>query len=112
VDSLKVYYDTKHAANTPSHSFLLLGHIVNDILTLSRMQLHMLTLQESVFPLIREVRQVCSILINEMKSKGIAHTLEFGDSVRSLGIKFVSADKVRFGQVRTYFIWGLCQSKG
>jgi hypothetical protein len=59
----------------------------------------MLTIQEAVFPLVREVRQVCSILINEMKSKGISNNLEFGDSIRALGVKFVSADKVRFGQV-------------
>lgn len=75
------------------------GHIVNDILTLSRMQLHMLTLQDSIFPLVREVRQVCSILFNEMKSKGITHNLVFGDSIKTLGIKYVSVDKVRFGQV-------------
>ncbi|KAG8828010.1 hypothetical protein FRC19_010518 [Serendipita sp. 401] len=75
------------------------GHIVNDILTLSRMQLHMLTLQESTFPFIREVRQVCSILFNEMRSKGIKYSLIFGDSIQRLGIKYVSADKIRFGQV-------------
>ncbi|KAG8820403.1 hypothetical protein FRC17_010162, partial [Serendipita sp. 399] len=75
------------------------GHIVNDILTLSRMQLHMLTLHESTFPLVREVRQVCSILFNEMESKGIKYGLNFGDSIQKLGIKYVSADKIRFGQV-------------
>jgi hypothetical protein len=66
------------------------------------MQLHMLTLQKSVFPLVREVRQVCSILINEMKIKGITHSLTFGPSVRTLAVKYVSGDKVRFGQVRRY----------
>jgi len=67
------------------------------------MQLHMLTLQDSVFPLVREVRQVCSILFNEMKSKGIAHNLVLGDSIRALGVKYVSVDKVRFGQVSSAF---------
>lgn len=75
------------------------GYIVGDILLLSRMQLNMLTLQDSVFPLVREVRQVCSVLFNEMKSKGITHQLVFGDSIKSLGVKYVSVDKVRFGQV-------------
>ncbi|KAG8822513.1 hypothetical protein FRC17_009560 [Serendipita sp. 399] len=75
------------------------GHIVNDILTLSRMQLHMLTLHESTFPFVREVRQVCSILFNEMESKGIKYGLTFGNSIQRLGIKYVSADKIRFGQV-------------
>ncbi|KAG8829690.1 hypothetical protein FRC17_006185, partial [Serendipita sp. 399] len=75
------------------------GHIVNDILTLSRVQLHMLTLQDSVFPLVQEIRQVCSILLNEMKNKGIKHSLAFGDSIQKLGVKYVSADKVRFGQI-------------
>jgi hypothetical protein len=64
------------------------------------MQLHMLTLQDAVFPLAREVRQVCSILFNEMKSKGIKHSLSFGNSLQTLGVKYVSVDKVRFGQVR------------
>ncbi|PVF95897.1 hypothetical protein CPB86DRAFT_737923 [Serendipita vermifera] len=77
------------------------GHIVNDILTLSRMQLHMLALQDSVFPLVREVRQVCSIFINEMRIKGITHSLTFGPSVQTLAVKYVSGDKIRFGQVIT-----------
>ncbi|CCA73349.1 related to sensory transduction histidine kinase [Serendipita indica DSM 11827] len=75
------------------------GHIVNDILTLSRMQLQLLTLQESTFQFVQEVRQTCSILFNEMKSKGISYTLNFGPSIQRLGIDYVSADKVRFGQV-------------
>ncbi|KAG8830151.1 hypothetical protein FRC17_005343 [Serendipita sp. 399] len=49
--------------------------------------------------LMQEIRQVCSILLNEMKNKGIKHSLAFGDSIQKLGVKYVSADKVRFGQI-------------
>lgn len=75
------------------------GHIVNDILTLSRMQLRMLNLQDSTFPLVKEIHQVLSILFNEMKSKGITHKLTFGPSFQNLAVNYVTVDKVRFGQV-------------
>jgi signal transduction histidine kinase len=76
------------------------GHIVNDILTLSQVQLNIFTLVVSHFSLEREVKQVCSILFNEMRSKGIQHNLTFGSGFKHLKVDYVAADKIRFGQVR------------
>jgi signal transduction histidine kinase len=76
------------------------GHIVNDILTLSQVQLNIFTLVVSHFSLKREVKQVCSILFNEMRSKGIQHDLTFGTGFKHLKVDYVAADKIRFGQVR------------
>ena len=80
------------------------GHIVNDILTLSQVQLNIFSLVVSHFSLKREVKQVCSILFNEMRSKGIQHNLTFGTGFKHLKVDYVAADKVRFGQVRVPLI--------
>ena len=53
------------------------------------MQLRMLNLQDSTFPLVKEIRQVLSILVNEMRSKGITHNLTFNPSFKDLGVKYV-----------------------
>ncbi|KAL5511938.1 hypothetical protein ACEPAH_5157 [Sanghuangporus vaninii] len=75
--------------------------IANDVLSLSRIQLQILSIQPVEFELIPEIQRIVSIFRNELKMKRINLNTTFGDSLRRLGINSVRSDKLRFGQVIT-----------
>jgi signal transduction histidine kinase len=73
--------------------------IANDVLSLSRIQLQVLTVHSVEFDLVSEITSIMSVFKNELKMKKIGYELTFGDSIKQLGIARVSADKARFAQV-------------
>ncbi|KAI5119585.1 hypothetical protein M0805_006470 [Coniferiporia weirii] len=75
--------------------------IANDVLSLSRIQLQILSIHPVEFELVEEVQRIVSIFRNELKMKGINLNLDFGHSFKRLGIQRVRSDKSRFGQVIT-----------
>ncbi|THH05145.1 hypothetical protein EW145_g5011 [Phellinidium pouzarii] len=75
--------------------------IANDVLSLSRIQLQILSIHPVEFELIEEVQRIISIFRNELKMKRINLNLTFGDSFKRLGVERVRSDKSRFGQVIT-----------
>ncbi|KAH8117651.1 hypothetical protein DFH11DRAFT_1724631 [Phellopilus nigrolimitatus] len=75
--------------------------IANDVLSLSRIQLQILSIHPVEFELIAEIQGIISIFRNELKMKRINLNLSFGDSFKKLGVTRVSSDKSRFGQVMT-----------
>ncbi|KAL5490593.1 hypothetical protein ACEPAI_5427 [Sanghuangporus weigelae] len=75
--------------------------IANDVLSLSRIQLQILSIQPVEFELIPEIQRIVSIFRNELKMKRINLNTTFDDSLRGLGVNRVRSDKSRFGQVIT-----------
>ncbi|KAG8997175.1 hypothetical protein FRB93_000461 [Tulasnella sp. JGI-2019a] len=75
--------------------------IANDVLSLSRMQLDTLSIQDIEFPLIKELRRILSIFTNELKMKKITLNLKLGDSVPLFGVEKVVSDRNRFAQIVT-----------
>lgn len=82
-----------------THLITLPERIANDVLSLSRIQLEVLTVHLGEFNLVPEVMSIMSIFKNELRMKKIEHQLTFGDSIKHLGIDRVVADKSRFAQV-------------
>ncbi|GJJ11735.1 hypothetical protein Clacol_005973 [Clathrus columnatus] len=80
------------------------GHaerIANDVLSLSRIQLQVLSIYPVEFELVPEIRRVVAIFHNELKMKRIRLDLIFGDSLRRLHVRRIRSDKSRLGQVLT-----------
>lgn len=75
--------------------------IANDVLSLSRIQLNVLSIHATEFDLEKEVGRIVSLFRNEARMKNINLDVKFGDSLKLLGVKDVSSDKARFGQVIT-----------
>ncbi|KAI0320178.1 hypothetical protein OF83DRAFT_1281345 [Amylostereum chailletii] len=75
--------------------------IANDVLSLSRIQLHILSISPVDFELVPELRRIVSIFRNEVKMKRITLDIKIGDSLSSLGVSCVRTDKARFGQILT-----------
>lgn len=98
-----------------------LERIANDVLSLSRIQLQVLSIYPVEFELIPEVRRIVAIFTNELKMyvkenclliyslpkfnllcrKGIKVALNFGESIQRLRIRRIRSDKSRIGQVLT-----------
>lgn len=75
--------------------------IANDVLSLSRMQLNVLSIYPVDFNLVKEIRRIVSLFRNELKMKRIDVDISIGDSLEQLGISGVSSDRARFAQVIT-----------
>ncbi|TDL18928.1 hypothetical protein BD410DRAFT_792720 [Rickenella mellea] len=75
--------------------------IANDVLSLSRLQLEVLSIQPVECDLALEVQRIVSIFRNEVKMKRIGLDVRIGQSFETLGVDLVKADKSRFSQVIT-----------
>ena len=73
--------------------------IANDVLSLSRIQLHVLSIHPVEFQLVEEVKAILAIFKNELKMKDITLDLSFGKSIEKFKVNRVFADKSRFAQV-------------
>ncbi|KZT38755.1 hypothetical protein SISSUDRAFT_1046495 [Sistotremastrum suecicum HHB10207 ss-3] len=75
--------------------------IANDVLSLSRIQLNVLSIQPVEFDLKAEVERIISIFRNEVKMKSINMNLRFGQSLQALAPQQIKTDKARLAQVIT-----------
>ncbi|KIJ50954.1 hypothetical protein M422DRAFT_776871 [Sphaerobolus stellatus SS14] len=75
--------------------------IANDVLSLSRIQLQVLSIHPMEFDLVPEIHRIVAIFHNELKMKRIKLELNFRDSVSRLNIRRIRSDKSRLGQVLT-----------
>ena len=92
--------------------------IANDVLSLSRIQLQVLSISPVEFELVPEVEKILALFRNELKMwvlvvsswlailtsvsslrKQITLSFSIGESLSTLGINWVKADKARFAQV-------------
>lgn len=75
--------------------------IANDVLSLSRIQLNVLSIHPVEFDLVQEIKRITSLFRNETDMKHIRLQVNIGESLQRIGITRISADRVRFDQVIT-----------
>ncbi|KAF8312814.1 hypothetical protein DL93DRAFT_2168193 [Clavulina sp. PMI_390] len=75
--------------------------IANDVLSLSRMQLEVLSILPVDFIMDKELQRICSPFQTELKMKAIEFDLALGESVKALHASPVRLDKSRFAQIVT-----------
>ncbi|GAB1518066.1 hypothetical protein RhiTH_001124 [Rhizoctonia solani] len=77
------------------------ARIANDVLSLSRIQLNMLTVVPTDFDVKHETNQILLVFRNELIAKNIDFKLNFGHGVEIFGLRTVKADRSRFAQIIT-----------
>ncbi|CCO32341.1 hypothetical protein BN14_06400 [Rhizoctonia solani AG-1 IB] len=77
------------------------ARIANDVLSLSRIQLNMLTIVSTDFDVRHETSQILLVFRNELIAKGIDLKLNLGQGADVLGLRTVSTDRSRFAQIIT-----------
>ncbi|KAI0035068.1 hypothetical protein K488DRAFT_44039 [Vararia minispora EC-137] len=98
---LKLITDDLDALDAIYQCGLAQERIANDVLSLSRIQLEVLSINPVDFDLVAEMKRIVSIFHNEVKMRHINLDVQIGDSIRELGIANVRSDKARFGQIVT-----------
>ncbi|EJT46944.1 hypothetical protein A1Q1_04314 [Trichosporon asahii var. asahii CBS 2479] len=78
--------------------------IANDILSLARIQLDMLSLHDVEMDMQHEARKKLSVFASEARMKNIDIDLQFDESLDRLGVYGIKTDPVRLGQVVTNLI--------
>lgn len=78
--------------------------IANDILSLARIQLDMLSLHDVEMDLQHEARKKLSVFASEARMKDIDIDLQFDESLGRLGVYGIKTDPVRLGQVVTNLV--------
>jgi signal transduction histidine kinase len=82
--------------------------IANDVLSLSRIQLGVLSINPVEYDLAAETRHVVSRFNNEMRMKDISVEVLIGKSLEDLGVRIVRSDKARYGQILCARLNGFC----
>ncbi|KAL7418688.1 hypothetical protein Q5752_006371 [Cryptotrichosporon argae] len=86
------------------HCGLIQERIANDVLSLARIQLDMLTFYDIDLDVRREAQRVISVFKSEALAKNIELGLVIGDSLTACGVSAVKTDHVRVGQVVTNLV--------
>lgn len=98
---LKLVRDDLDALDAIYQCGLAQERIANDVLSLSRIQLEVLSISPVDFDLVAEMRRIVAIFSNEVKMKGITLEARLDASVQFLGVQNVRSDRARFGQIVT-----------
>ncbi|CUA74876.1 hypothetical protein RSOLAG22IIIB_11543 [Rhizoctonia solani] len=77
------------------------ARIANDVLSLSRIQLNVLSVVPTEFDIRRETSQILLVFRNELVAKGIDFKLDLGRGADIFGLQIVSTDRNRFAQIIT-----------
>ncbi|CAE7175104.1 unnamed protein product [Rhizoctonia solani] len=77
------------------------ARIANDVLSLSRIQLNVLSIVPTDFDIRRETSQILLVFRNELIAKKIEFKLDLGRGADIFGLQIVSTDRSRFAQVIT-----------
>lgn len=77
------------------------ARIANDVLSLSRIQLNVLSIIPTEFDIRRETNQILMVFKNELTTKDISFTLDLGRGADMFGLQTISADRSRFAQIIT-----------
>ncbi|KAF8521410.1 hypothetical protein BU17DRAFT_87965 [Hysterangium stoloniferum] len=99
--SLDIIEEDLEALDSIYQCGLAQERIANDVLSLSRIQLQVLSIHPVEFELIPEIGRVVAIFHNELKMKHIDMHLRFGTSIKKLNIQRIRSDKSRLAQVLT-----------
>ncbi|KAL1405566.1 hypothetical protein Q8F55_009205 [Vanrija albida] len=83
---------------------LVQERIAGDVLSLARIQLDMLSVHEVDVDVAKQAQRLLSVFASEAKMNRISLSLDFGDMFRTMGVRAVKTDPVRFGQVVTNLV--------
>ncbi|QRV74353.1 protein-histidine kinase [Ceratobasidium sp. AG-Ba] len=77
------------------------ARIANDVLSLSRIQLNVLSIIPTEFDIRRETSQILMVFRNELMTKDIDFNLDLGRGADMFGLQTISTDRSRFAQIIT-----------
>ncbi|KEP52551.1 putative multi-sensor signal transduction histidine kinase [Rhizoctonia solani 123E] len=93
--------DDLQAMDSITQCGLAQARIANDVLSLSRIQLNVLSIVPTDFDIRRETSQILLVFRNELMAKEIDFKLDLGRGADMLGLQIVSTDRSRFAQIIT-----------
>ncbi|KAJ1307038.1 hypothetical protein OPQ81_008017 [Rhizoctonia solani] len=93
--------DDLQAMNSITQCGLAQARIANDVLSLSRVQLNVLSIVSTDFDIRRETSQILLVFRNELMAKKIDLKLDLGRGADTFGLQNVSTDRSRFAQIIT-----------
>ncbi|KAF8602905.1 hypothetical protein BDV93DRAFT_557089 [Ceratobasidium sp. AG-I] len=100
-ETLEELEDDLQAMDSITQCGLSQARIANDILSLSKIQLNVLSILPTAFDVKHEVQQILLVFKNELSSKNISLGITFGKGVETLGLGNVLTDRSRFTQIIT-----------
>ncbi|KAG9124716.1 hypothetical protein FRC07_010519 [Ceratobasidium sp. 392] len=93
--------DDLQAMDSITQCGLAQARIANDVLSLSRIQLNVLSIIPTEFDIRRETNQILMVFKNELITKDIDFNLDLGRGADMIGLQTVSTDRSRFSQIIT-----------
>ncbi|CAE6495191.1 unnamed protein product [Rhizoctonia solani] len=93
--------DDLQAMDSITQCGLAQARIANDVLSLSRIQLNVLSVIPTEFDIKQETNQILMVFRNELMSKNIGFSLDLGRGVDIYGLHTVSTDRSRYAQIIT-----------
>ncbi|KAG8688123.1 hypothetical protein FRC09_013097, partial [Ceratobasidium sp. 395] len=93
--------DDLQAMDSITQCGLAQARIANDVLSLSRIQLNVLSIIPTEFDIRRETNQILMVFRNELMTKDIDFNLDLGRGADMFGLQTVSTDRSRFAQIIT-----------
>ncbi|EUC55586.1 sensory histidine kinase, putative [Rhizoctonia solani AG-3 Rhs1AP] len=93
--------DDLQAMDSIKQCGLAQARIANDVLSLSRIQLNVLSIIPSDFDIRRETSQILIVFRNELMSKNIHFDLDLGRGADMYGLQTVTTDRSRYAQIIT-----------
>ncbi|CAE6499988.1 unnamed protein product [Rhizoctonia solani] len=93
--------DDLQAMDSITQCGLAQARIANDVLSLSRIQLNVLSIIPTEFDIKQETSQILMVFRNELMSKDIGFSLDLGRSTDIYGLQTVSTDRSRYAQIIT-----------
>ncbi|KAG8743481.1 hypothetical protein FRC10_011954 [Ceratobasidium sp. 414] len=93
--------DDLQAMDSIAQCGLAQARIANDVLSLSRIQLNVLSIIPTEFDIRRETSQILIVFRNELMAKDINFNLDLGRGAEMFGLQTVSTDRSRYAQIIT-----------
>ncbi|CAE6472751.1 unnamed protein product [Rhizoctonia solani] len=93
--------DDLQAMDSITQCGLAQARIANDVLSLSRIQLNVLSIIPTEFDINQETTQILMVFRNELMSKDIEFSLDLGRGTDVYGLRGVSTDRSRYAQIIT-----------
>ncbi|CAE6366411.1 unnamed protein product [Rhizoctonia solani] len=93
--------DDLQAMDSITQCGLAQARIANDVLSLSRIQLNVLSIIPTEFDIKQETTQILMVFRNELMSKNIQFSLDLGRGADVYGLHTISTDRSRYAQIIT-----------
>ncbi|KAF8603915.1 hypothetical protein BDV93DRAFT_523067 [Ceratobasidium sp. AG-I] len=93
--------DDLQAMDSITQCGLAQARIANDVLSLSRIQLNVLSIIPTEFDIRRETSQILMVFRNELMTKEIDFNLDLGRGAELFGLQTIGTDRSRFAQIIT-----------